>query len=122
MKPGRPRRYYSELYSGLIPLHVLHHSCEGPIFGFEMIQELQRHGYNLSAGTIYPLLHGMERRGLLRSQAESDGRRIRRFYRATEAGQRALSDAKNKVQELFSELFEDVMDTSKKASKRRKRR
>lgn len=121
MKPPHPRKRYSELYSGLIPLHVLHHSCEGPIFGFEMIQELQRHGYSLSAGTIYPLLHGMERKGLLRSRAANDGRRVRRLYRATKAGRLALLDAKDKVRELFGELFEDAMNKSEKLSKPRKR-
>jgi DNA-binding PadR family transcriptional regulator len=105
MLPRRSRGYYPELYSGLVPLHVLYHSCEGPIFGFEMIQELQRHGYNLSAGTMYPLLHGMERKGLLRSHSKSDGRRTRRFYRATPAGRQALAEAKLRVRELFAELF-----------------
>ena len=48
------------LYTGLIRLHILHHSGEGPIFGQAMIDELGRHGYRLSAGTLYPILHGME--------------------------------------------------------------
>jgi DNA-binding PadR family transcriptional regulator len=97
---------YPTLYSGLIPLHILHHSCEAPIFGFAMIQELHRHGYNLSAGTMYPLLHSMERKGLLKSFRRNDGTRFRRFYRATPAGRRALAAAKLRVRELFAELFE----------------
>lgn len=105
--PNRTKPAYSALYSGLIPLHVLHHSCEGPIFGFEMIQELQRHGYTLSAGTMYPLLHGMERKGLLRSFERRNGARKRKFYRATPTGRRALADAKLRVHELFAELFEN---------------
>jgi len=36
-----------------------------------MIQELSRHGYRLGPGTLYPLLHGMEAQGLLRSKAAS---------------------------------------------------
>ena len=56
------------LYTGLIRLHILHHAAEGPIFGQAMIDELGRHGYRLSAGTLYPILHGMERQGYLRSQ------------------------------------------------------
>lgn len=49
-----------DLYSGLIRLHILHHACEEPIFGLGMIEELGRHGYRLSAGTIYPMLHRLE--------------------------------------------------------------
>jgi DNA-binding PadR family transcriptional regulator len=101
-----------DLYSGLIRLHILHHACEEPIFGLGMIEELGRHGYRLSAGTIYPMLHRLETSGLLRSHEERDGRRRRRTYRATRAGEKALATAKQKVWELFSELFED--QTSRK--------
>jgi PadR family transcriptional regulator PadR len=96
-----------ELYSGLIRLHVLHHACEEPIFGLWMIEELARHGYRLSPGTLYPLLNGMERKGLLRSSRELVHGKFRRMYRATPAGRAALRTAKKRVQELFGELFEE---------------
>lgn len=95
-----------DLYSGLIRLHVLHHAAQEPIYGLAMIEELGRHGYRLSAGTLYPLLHGLERKGYLRSAKEQQGGRVRRVYRATTAGRRALAAARHKVQELFGELFE----------------
>ncbi len=94
------------LYAGLIRLHVLHHAAEGPIFGQAMIDELGRHGYRLSAGTLYPILHGMEQQGYLRSRLTSAGGRKRRVYRATPAGRKALVTARQRVQELFGEMFE----------------
>lgn len=57
-----------EAYSGLIRLHVLHHASEGAVFGLGMIEELGRHGYRLSPGTLYPMLRELEREGLLRSE------------------------------------------------------
>jgi PadR family transcriptional regulator PadR len=96
-----------DLYSGLIRLHILHHAAEEPIFGLGIIEELQRHGYRLRAGTLYPLLHGLERVGYLRSDRRQEGSRIRRVYRATARGRKALREAKLKVQELFGELFEN---------------
>ena len=96
-----------DLYSGLIRLHILHHACKEPIFGLQMIEELARHGYRLSAGTAYPLLHGLEQKGYLRSVEQREGKRIRRVYRATPAGRKALNAAKEKVRELFGELFEE---------------
>lgn len=97
---------YRDIYSGLIRLHVLHHaSCE-PIYGLEMIQELTHHGYKLGPGTLYPLLHGMEKQGLLRSTLQSGGGRDRRVYKATAAGKRALAEAKLKVSELYHEMNE----------------
>ena len=96
-----------DLYSGLIRLHVLHHACQEPIFGVGIIEELARHGYRLSPGTLYPLLHGLEEKGYLRSSEEGGGRQPRRVYRATPKGRKALAVAKVKVRELFSELLED---------------
>ena len=99
---------HRELYSGLIRLHVLYHAAKEPIFGLQMIEELGRHGYKVSPGMFYPLLHGMEKKGLLRSSPR--GRHNdRRVYRATPLGRKALAGAKQRVQELFSELFEDVL-------------
>ncbi len=94
------------LYSGLIRLHILHHAAEGPVFGQAMIDELGHHGYRLSAGTLYPILHGMERQGYLRSQQTVNAGRQRRVYRATSAGRKALVIARQRVQELFGEMFE----------------
>ncbi|MGD9563119.1 MAG: PadR family transcriptional regulator [Pyrinomonadaceae bacterium] len=96
-----------DLYSGLIRLHILHHAAKEPIYGLGVMEELARHGYKLSAGTLYPLLHGLEAKGYLHSVEERDGKHARRFYRATDDGERALAEAKVKVKELFGELFED---------------
>ena len=75
-----------DLYSGLIRLHVLHHAAEGPIFGLGMIEELARHGYRISPGSLYPLLHGLEKKGYLRSTEQRNGKSLRKVYRATAAG------------------------------------
>lgn len=99
---------HRELYSGLIRLHVLHHAVEEPIFGLGMMEELGRHGYKVSPGMFYPLLHSMEKKGLLRSWPGRT-RNDRRVYRATAEGRKALAAAKQRVQELFSELFEETM-------------
>lgn len=95
-----------QLYSGLIRLHILHHAAEEPVYGLWIIEELGHHGYALSAGTLYPILHGMERAGYLRSFVRGKGRSRRRFYKVTPAGRKSLQAAKRKVRELFGELFE----------------
>jgi DNA-binding PadR family transcriptional regulator len=95
-----------DLYGGLIRLHVLHHASQGPVFGLWIIEELREHGYRLSPGTVYPMLHGMEGKGYLRSTTTRQGRHSRRLYRLTPLGRATLREAKRKVQELFGELFE----------------
>ncbi len=97
-----------DLYAGLIRLHVLHHASLGPIYGQEMIDELAEHGYQLSPGTLYPLLHGLEKKGYLASVLMQTGKVGRRMYKMTPQGRRAFTAAKNKVQELFGELFHDT--------------
>ena len=96
-----------ELYSGLIRLHVLHHACQEAVFGLGMIRELQRHGYRIGPGTLYPLLHRLEEKRYLRSRTRAVGGKTRRCYTITSSGRRALIQAKAKVRELFDELFED---------------
>jgi len=98
---------YRDLYSGLIRLHILHHAVEGAIFGLEMAEELARHGYRISPGTLYPLLHGMESKGYLRSSEKRNGKSLRKMYRATPYGKKALGAMKEKVAELFGELHEE---------------
>jgi PadR family transcriptional regulator, regulatory protein PadR len=95
-----------DLFSGMVRLHVLHHAEEGPVFGLAIIEELRHHGYQISAGTMYPILHGLERKGYLVSRSESREGRQRRIYRITPAGRRALEVGRAKVRELFGELIE----------------
>lgn len=97
----------ADLYGGLIRLHILYHASKEPVFGFGIIEELGRHGYKLSAGTLYPMLHSMEEAGYLRSKSRLVVGKMRRNYRITAEGRKALATAKEKVTELFGELFED---------------
>ena len=102
-EPGRQR----DLFTGLIRIHVLVHAQHEPIFGLAMMEELSHHGYRIGPGTLYPLLHGMERGGLLKSHFQKvDGRR-RRVYTITAAGRRALNNVRTKVDELHHELHEN---------------
>ncbi len=92
----------------MIRLHVLHHAVKEPVFGLGMIEELARHGYRISPGSLYPLLHGLENKGYLRSKMERNGKSLRKVYRATPAGRKALTAAYSKVRELFHELIEEA--------------
>ncbi len=99
-------REHQELLAGLVRLHILHHAVEGALYGHWMIEELRRHGYRISPGTLYPMLHALERKGYLKSKVEGTGRRARRVYQATRKGREALVFAKDRVRELFGELVE----------------
>jgi DNA-binding PadR family transcriptional regulator len=69
-----------------------------------MIRELATHGYQLSPGTLYPILHGMERDGFLRSEKQIVAGKIRKNYYMTDEGRTALAEALVKVRELVDEI------------------
>jgi len=94
---------YHDLLSGFIRVHVLHHAVEGELYGQWMIDELQEHGYRISPGTLYPMLHSMEQRGYLTSRSERIGRTVRRYYKATTKGRKALIVVRKYLAELQSE-------------------
>lgn len=94
------RMEHHDLLSGLVRLHVLHHAGQHPVYGQWMIDELARHGYRLSPGTLYPMLSKMERDGYLTSQTERDGRTSRKFYTITDKGREGLALARVRLREL----------------------
>lgn len=94
-------------FLGFIRLHILYHASQEPVFGLDLIRELARHGYSLSPGTLYPMLHGLEGDGFLQSRKQVVNGKVRKYYRATKAGKQALADAHVKVGELVNEVYKD---------------
>lgn len=93
-----------KLFLGFIQIHILYHAKEHPVFGVWMLEELSNHGYTISSGTLYPILHSMESDGLLiREDRNVDGK-IRKYYSTTEKGNIVLNEARNKAYELFKEI------------------
>jgi DNA-binding PadR family transcriptional regulator len=94
-------------FTGFIRLHVLYHAAKEATYGAEITEELVRHGYRMSQGTLYPTLHLLETLGYLRSQTKLVQGRRRKYYRATVAGKRILAEAQAKLHELVAEVIED---------------
>ena len=93
------------ILSGFIRLHILHHAAEHLVYGHWLMEELREHGYRISPGTLYPMLRGLERDGLLRIEGDPDIPR-KRLYRITTAGEEALREAREHLRELFHEVGE----------------
>lgn len=94
-----------ELRRGAVRLHVLHHAAQEPLSGAWMSEELGHHGYRISPGTLYPLLHTLEEAGLLVSEERVESGRARRVYTTTAEGRRTLADARAALAELAMELL-----------------
>ena len=93
-----------DLFLGFVKLHILHHAGNKPVYGLWLIEELGRHGYRLSPGTLYPILHGLLEEQLLSCETRVVDGKARKYYRLTSAGRAALKEGKNKARELMEEL------------------
>ena len=89
-------------------VHILHHAGEEPLHGQWMLTELRRHGYEISPGTLYPLLQRMERIGWLKSKTTPRHGRARKDYRLTAFGQKALAILRKQIAELYGEVVRGV--------------
>ncbi|GBE01162.1 lineage-specific thermal regulator protein [bacterium BMS3Bbin06] len=101
---------FRDFFIGFVRIHILYHASRGPVYGLRLIEELSRHGYRLSPGTLYPMLSRMERDGFLTSRKETESGRVRKYYRITGKGGNALKEAKEKIGELVNEVLSEDRD------------
>jgi PadR family transcriptional regulator PadR len=125
MAPPDSKLLAREVLLGFWKVHILHHAAEHPLVGQWFLTELRRHGYDISPGTLYPLLNRMERNGWLRSEVEDGtGPRGRRYYHLTRAGAAVLEILRENVVELHHEVIEEArgsgrLRTDRHAGKKR---
>jgi PadR family transcriptional regulator, regulatory protein PadR len=93
-----------DLFLGFIKMHILYHAGEEPVYGLWLIEELARHGYTLSPGTLYPMLHSLEKEGLLARERRVVEGRVRKYYTLTGAGRMALAEGRERATELLREI------------------
>ena len=99
-------KVFRNLFLGFIRIHILYHASKESVFGLSLIKELERHGYRISPGTLYPMLHQMESNGFLFSERTVINGKMRKYYRITEDGKKALLQSYEKIDELTKELNE----------------
>lgn len=96
-----------EFLLGFVRIHILYHASKQPIFGVEIAEELTRHGYSISPGTLYPILHRLEKEGYLERSSKVVNGRVRKYYQATAEGKLVLEQSKRKIRELVTEVIEE---------------
>lgn len=97
-----------EILLGFWKVHILYHAAEQPVIGRWVLGELRRHGYDISPGTLYPLLKRMERNGWLKCEVDSrGGPTARRYYHLTREGSAVLDVVTRMVGELHDEITQE---------------
>ena len=84
------------LISGNTDMLILKLLEKQDMYGYQMIEELAKqsdHTFELKAGTLYPLLHGLEGKGLLKVYEQEYVGKTRKYYSITKEG-RALLETK----------------------------
>ena len=96
-----------DFFRGFIKVHILYHVSREEVYGVQFIDELARHGYHLSPGTLYPLLHSLEESHYVQREDRIVEGKVRKYYRITASGIDALQQARAKIRELVDEVLED---------------
>lgn len=102
---GLKEQIIRKIFNGLIYIHILYHGDKESFYGSWMIDELKEHGYNMSPGTIYPILKTMVEEGLLEKEDRNVNGKIRKYYKTTENGKHLLTDLKKNLKELVDEVM-----------------
>ncbi|MBI4348623.1 MAG: helix-turn-helix transcriptional regulator [Elusimicrobia bacterium] len=87
--------------------HILYHASKESVYGHWIAEELRRHGYAISPGTLYPLLSRLARHGWLRADSKAPGAKGRRGYRLTPEGRKVLAILRERIKELHREVVLD---------------
>ncbi|WP_040168297.1 PadR family transcriptional regulator [Microbacterium gorillae] len=95
--------HFNELRRGTVVLACLW-LLTTPGYGYALLTELARHGFDTDANTLYPLLRRLEQQGYLTSDWNTDEARPRKFYRTTDAGARAAAALQSEWRALTGAL------------------
>ena len=98
--------FFRQFFLGFVKVHILHHANQEPVYGLFLIEELGRHGYRLSPGTLYPILHQLEAGGYLSRMESLVEGKVRKYYTTTDKGRRALEEAMPRIRQLVSEVLQ----------------
>jgi PadR family transcriptional regulator, regulatory protein PadR len=103
-----------EMMTGLVSVRILHAASRRPVSGVELAEDLECVGHRISPGTLYPLLHHMQKSGWLKCDGKTVKGKRRKYYRATKKGRGQLEDALAKLERFLAGIIEfepsEIMD------------
>jgi len=100
-----PHQIHQAFWQGIVRLVVLHQASLGPIYGGRLSKYLREQGYAISPGSLYPLLHHLEKAGLLASRLKVYRGRVRKYYELTPKGRTCLEQVRRQVAGLVREVI-----------------
>ena len=92
-------------WQGILKVFVLHQAAQGPIYGGKLKKQLQDWGYDISPGSLYPLLHSFEKGHLFRSRVKIFKGRTRKYYEITDQGRAVLAEVQQELNVIMTRLL-----------------
>ncbi len=96
---------HQSIWQGMVRLFILHQAGEAPVYGVRLKKSLRERGYDISPGSLYPLLHAMEGAGLLQCRLKVFKGRVRKYYSITPQGESCLQELRAAFSSLAREIF-----------------
>ena len=104
---SQKNQIYRSFLQGMVELFVLQRAGKGPVYGGSLSKALHELGYDISPGSLYPLLHSLERERLLRCHIHEVGGRMRKYYELTDRGHSCLTEVRQDLAGLVEEIIFD---------------
>jgi len=99
------REIMQSFWQGILKVFILHQAGQAPIYGGRLKKLLQEQGYNLSPGSLYPLLHTLEKVSLLHSRVKIFKGRALKYYDITEEGRALLVELQNDLAAIMATVL-----------------
>jgi DNA-binding PadR family transcriptional regulator len=98
----------SSLYKGCLePIILRLLGDNGRMYGYSITQkvkEITKGELQITEGALYPLLHKLEAQGVLETETENIGNRVRKYYSLTKAGKKQATLAMDEVATFIQSL------------------
>ena len=99
------RQMMHSFWQGILKVFVLHQAAQGPIYGGKLKKQLQEWGYDISPGSLYPLLHAFEKGHLFRSRVKIFKGRARKYYEITDKGRDVLAEVQQELKAIMARML-----------------
>jgi PadR family transcriptional regulator PadR len=104
---NQKKKIYQAFLQGTVKLFVLHRAGQEPVYGGALSKSLHGLGYDISAGSLYPLLHALEKDKLLRCRIRIARGRVRKYYELTDGGRSCLTAVREDLAGFVGEIIFD---------------
>jgi DNA-binding PadR family transcriptional regulator len=99
------REMMHSFWQGMLRVFILHQAGQSPIYGGKLKKQLQEWGYELSPGSLYPLLHALEKANLLHSRVKIFKGRARKYYDLTDQGRVLLAELQEELAGIVAKVL-----------------